>query len=406
MSQPSQTPQTSKPMSKLAKIGVGFAVIVVLVLIGVGIWYGITNWSEDGSVTETTADDTETQKVLDEVRTGTLTLPPPSQPQPQPAPVAVTVATGPPTCPMGYGSASAIPIGMSTTCRCPSTHLPLKNGEKIYSVFGSNPYAVSSDVCTAAMHAGVIRPGVGGMVTFKTGPPKYAYIPSVDAVGISSSVGWSTDSNTGDKSYTIDGAPVLSEAAYARWMYENGVSKETVSQMSSIDGELKSQQTILTQIKAKYDEIKAGDTTILATQCNDYLSPFKDFGTELATFESGFNKMMADYNALGPYKWGTTPPVTEIEANTFHSTFSKYNLIRTNMLSTRSVLGTLQTKIVELTKVFNNRSGCYPTCATGATCVSTASVCMSTDKKFLNTCSSAGSAFTPVEYKTLTLPTF
>jgi len=52
---------------------------------------------------------------------------------------------------------------------------PAGCAERSYSVWGSNPYTLDSNVCAAAVHAGIIPSGGGSaLVTLSAGEPSYA----------------------------------------------------------------------------------------------------------------------------------------------------------------------------------------------------------------------------------------
>jgi hypothetical protein len=107
---------------------------------------------------------------------------------PAAAPVVAAPATPPPLdlgdCPDGAG---AFDLGKTYQCSCPPN---AADGSSAGAVYGSLVYANDSNICAAAVHAGVLKPATAGSVTIKMidSPPVFK---STTQNGIKSEV-WTT----------------------------------------------------------------------------------------------------------------------------------------------------------------------------------------------------------------------
>ena len=90
------------------------------------------------------------------------------------------------------------------TCTCGPGPYPDADGP-FNDVGGSGPYAVDSDICRAAVHAGVLGPEGGEVTAIRTEPPEGEWRGSM-ANGVMTDNVVTMASQPGDSAFTFEGA--------------------------------------------------------------------------------------------------------------------------------------------------------------------------------------------------------
>lgn len=313
--------------SKTNKMIVVGSVVLLLILIGIGIYFLVKKFKSNVDDEDTDAPDKST-----------ASQPPPIVQQTPPRPEtlnqtsdqiakndALKCGTG------GLWNDANLPLDSEFTCLCPSDAYIdyLDTSTQSLKIYGANPYTFASDVCTAAVHAGVYRPGIAGFVTFKT----KSYPPSFDMKTmfprdirdgrVSQPAGDATTLGRGMYTFTSAGAKTYNPTTYIQSIIAKYNLNDLIPQVPSM---LLYVQTTAELLKTEIDKMRAtlvklravdpAFTTIMSTRvCKNFPSQcMTDFDSQLDSLNSQIDTIVSQARAvdLSPL----SVPLTEIEATT------------------------------------------------------------------------------------------
>jgi hypothetical protein len=214
-------------------------------------------------------------------------------------------------CPTGFDSLAPLNLkeGDSYSCNCATGATPIMSNEKQYvAVHGGNPYSIKDDVCSAAVHAGIIKPNVSNLISFKVRKPPYAYPSVIDSKGnMSSQSLGNVDDVVGKLAISFVGVPETPDVVITNQLMSTIVppgDTQTVNQKinnirDGVTANIKQCQTSLDWAKGKMGEVLKFYPEVTTSQGgSDIIQSYNSIKVKIDTLARNIDQYNATYTTV------------------------------------------------------------------------------------------------------------